>query len=85
MFAAPAGVPILALAADEYTRIKLGGALGHWGQSEVVDLDDLAGAPAKLAQLDAARAAIAERALSRLPAHRARAALWWDDVAAALG
>ncbi|AZS38002.1 hypothetical protein CVS47_02652 [Microbacterium lemovicicum] len=85
VFAAPAGVPILALAADEYTRIKLGGALGHWGQSEVVDLDDLAGAPAKLAQLDAARAAIAERALSRLPAHRARAALWWDDVAAALG
>lgn len=84
VFAAPAGVPVLGLAADDYTRIKLRGALGHWGQDAVLDLDDLAAAPAAVARLDASRAAVAERAGELLPAHRARAAAWWDDVAAAL-
>jgi polysaccharide pyruvyl transferase WcaK-like protein len=81
VFAAPAGVPILALAADDYTRIKLSGALGHWGQDAVADLDELADAPATLAALTARRAEIADRAASALPGHRAHAADWWDRVA----
>lgn len=85
VFAAPAGVPILALAADDYTRIKLSGALGHWGQDAVLNLDDLSAAPAALSRLDARRAEVAERAAAVLPGHRARAAEWWDDVAGAFG
>ncbi|MFJ6653749.1 polysaccharide pyruvyl transferase family protein [Microbacterium sp. NPDC091313] len=84
VFAAPAGVPILALAADEYTHVKLGGALGHWGQEAVVDLDALDGATTALAAV--AASAEHTRALSaeRRDAHRARAAAWWDEVATAL-
>jgi polysaccharide pyruvyl transferase WcaK-like protein len=84
VFAAPVGVPILALAADEYTRIKLGGALGHWGQDAVIDLDDLDRAPAALAGLDARREAARATAARRRDAHRADAAAWWDAVADAL-
>ncbi|WP_243074282.1 polysaccharide pyruvyl transferase family protein [Microbacterium sp. SS28] len=84
VFAAPAGVPVLGLAADDYTRIKLTGALAHWGQDAVLDLDDLVDAPAAAARLDAASPAIAERAAELSPGHRARAAAWWDDVASAL-
>lgn len=84
VFAAPAGVPILALSADAYTKIKLGGALGHWGQDVVLDMDDLADGPALLTRLDAERGLIADAAARRLPPHRAEARRWWDHVAAAL-
>ncbi|TDN91782.1 polysaccharide pyruvyl transferase WcaK-like protein [Microbacterium sp. BK668] len=81
VFAAPAGVPILGLAADDYTRIKLAGALGHWGQDAVLDLDDLPTAPSALDRLDDRRSEVADRAAAALPGHRARAGAWWDDVA----
>lgn len=84
VFAAPAGVPVLGLASDDYTRIKLTGALAHWGQDAVVDLDELADAPHLVEELDAARSGIAERADARREVHRADAAAWWDTVAAAL-
>jgi polysaccharide pyruvyl transferase WcaK-like protein len=81
VFAAPAGVPIIALAADAYTRIKLGGALGHWGQNAVIDLDDLADAPATVEHLAASAQQTSLAAAERRPAHRAAAAAWWDAVA----
>lgn len=84
VFAAPAGVPILALAADRYTRIKLGGALGHWGQGGVVDLDGLAGAHSRLTEIAASAVATAAAAAERIDRHRADAAGWWDAVADAL-
>lgn len=84
VFAAPAGVPILALAADEYTHIKLGGALGHWGQDAVVDLDELDGAISVLDRVAASAGRTVALAAERRPGHRASAAAWWDDVAAAL-
>ncbi|WJL96504.1 polysaccharide pyruvyl transferase family protein [Microbacterium sp. ET2] len=84
VFAAPAGVPIVGLAADDYTRIKLGGALGHWGQTGVVDLDDLGGAAERLRELHARRGEIAEAASARFDAHRADAVRWWDTVAESL-
>lgn len=86
VFAAPAGVPVLAVHVDRYTEIKLRGALGHWGDVAPVDLS--AGAPRLAAAgLDALarRDAIAADADARRPAHRAEAAAWWDVVAAALG
>jgi len=85
VFAAPAGVPVLALAADAYTRVKLTGALGHWGQDAVVDLDALPDAPVRLAELAASAAAVTLAAAERLDDHRADSAGWWDAVADALG
>lgn len=81
VFAAPAGTPVLALSADRYTRIKLGGALGHWGQTDVVDLDDLAAAPTRLRALHDGAASIAAEAARRFPVHRDGSRQWWDRVA----
>ncbi|MDQ1130844.1 polysaccharide pyruvyl transferase family protein [Microbacterium sp. SORGH_AS_0888] len=88
VFAAPAGTPVLALATDDYTRIKLDGVLGHWDGHRPVDLASLTGRdadPAAIcAHVEAERTRIADRARERIDAHRARAATWWDDVAAVL-
>lgn len=83
VFAAPAGVPVLALAVDGYTRVKLTGALGHWGARPPLPIDALdADAGAAIAALHGGRAAIARAAADREPAHRQASAAWWDDVAA---
>ena len=84
VFAAPAGVPILALAADEYTHVKLSGALGHWGQDGVIDLDGLADASDHLTRIAESAAATTRGAAARLDGHRAGSAEWWDSVADAL-
>jgi hypothetical protein len=84
VFAAPAGVPILALAADEYTHVKLSGALGHWGQDSVIDLDGLADASDHLTRTAESAAATTRGAAARLDSHRAGSAAWWDSVADAL-
>jgi polysaccharide pyruvyl transferase WcaK-like protein len=96
VFAAPAGVPVLALSADDYTRVKLNGALGRWGQHGVRDLDEIAGAGtgAAGAGMDAAADALrgihSSSAQTRAtadglrPSARAAAAAWWDRVAEAL-
>ncbi|MDR6199341.1 polysaccharide pyruvyl transferase WcaK-like protein [Microbacterium sp. SORGH_AS428] len=85
VFAAPSGVPVLALAADEYTRIKLTGALEPWAQDGVIDIDDAAAASALLPSLISRAASLRGAAAERFDAHRSRASQWWDDVAAALG
>ncbi len=86
VFAAPAGVPTLAIEVDEYTRIKLTGALGHWGARAPLPVDalDASGAD-RIEALHAERAAIADAASAREPQRRADSAAWWDDVAAAFG
>jgi polysaccharide pyruvyl transferase WcaK-like protein len=96
VFAAPAGVPVLALSADDYTRVKLDGALGRWGQCGVRDLDEIAdaGTAAAGAGMDAAADAVrgihSSSAQTRgtadglRPSARAAAAAWWDRVAEAL-
>lgn len=82
VFAAPAGVPIVGLVADDYTRIKQLGVLGHWGQDGVAPLSDADGAGiAVLGQVWAHRERIADAAAEREPRNRAEAALWWDSVA----
>ena len=82
VFAAPAGVPIVGLVADDYTRIKQLGVLGHWGQDGIAALADADGAGiAVLDRVWATRAQIAEVAAARAPQNRAEASRWWDTVA----
>lgn len=86
VFAAPAGVPVLGLVTDEYTGVKQRGALGHWGQDTVVPLASAGTLGVeRLAGLRGARDEIRAEAARRLPAHRASAAAWWDEVAAVTG
>lgn len=89
VFAAPAGVPVLGLVADDYTRIKQQGVLGHWANdgvgSATIDLADLArGGAAAVSRLVRDSAAIDSAAASRRQAHRAEYDAWWDAVAAAI-
>ena len=86
VFAAPAGVPIAALAADDYTSVKLRGATGWWGQDGVLDL-----AVAASAEGGAALARVRERggrardaAERARPAAEAASSAWFDRVADAL-
>lgn len=82
VFAAPAGVPIVGLVADDYTRIKQLGVLGHWGQDGVAPLADADGTGAAvLDRVWSARRQIVDAAAEREPRNRAEAALWWDSVA----
>ncbi|WP_100810606.1 polysaccharide pyruvyl transferase family protein [Microbacterium sp. BR1] len=82
VFAAPAGVPVVGLVADDYTRIKQLGVLAHWGQDGVAPLADAdAFGGAVLERVWSSRARIAEAAAEREPRNRAEAALWWDAVA----
>lgn len=86
VFAAPAGVPVLALTADAYTTVKLNGALRPWGQSEVHDLDIVTsgGLSAAVRHAASTSAAAQQAAHEALPAARAGAAAWWDRVVAAV-
>jgi len=52
VFAAPAGVPVLGIAVDEYTTVKLTGALGNFGQSGVLPLADLLAGHGPAAAMD---------------------------------
>jgi len=83
VFAVPAGVPTVAIAVDDYTRIKLRGALGNFGQDTVVALDDvLSGAADRVAD-----AAWAKRDRTRAEGTRISGdrypewSAWWDRVA----
>lgn len=86
VFAVAGGVPTVGLAVDDYTTIKLTGALGNFGQTSVVSAAQLltgeadAVALAAWAGRDAVRSAWADR----LDGTRAASAAWWDRVAAAL-
>jgi polysaccharide pyruvyl transferase WcaK-like protein len=53
VFAASGGVPIVAIAVDDYTTVKLTGALGHFGQDAVLPIADMAG-PARASGTGAA-------------------------------
>lgn len=82
VFAAPAGVPIVGLVADDYTRIKQLGVLGHWGQDGVAPLADADSAgTAVLERVWSARDRISADAAEREPQNRAEASRWWDTVA----
>lgn len=86
VFAVPAGVPALAIPVDEYTGVKLRGALGNFGQDGLLPVGELvAGRGGAVASgLQASREAIRENAARVCIEKRAASADWWDRVAAAM-
>ena len=81
VFAVSGGVPTIGLAVDEYTTVKLSGALGNLGQSSVLSADALD--PAVIATVWADRDGIRARGLELAEARRAASSAWWDRVAEA--
>ncbi len=82
VFASAAGVPTLGIAVDDYTTVKLHGALGAFGQSGVITGDDLVAglAPDAAAGVWAARESIRAAAAEELPERLSQSSLWWDRV-----
>jgi polysaccharide pyruvyl transferase WcaK-like protein len=83
VFAASAAVPVVGVAVDEYTRVKLTGALGTSGQASVVALGEVLDgrARARVADVWAARDRIRSEGSAVALERRADAERWWDRVA----
>ena len=83
VFASSAAVPVVGVAVDEYTRVKLTGALGTSGQSSVVELAEVLDGRAggRVAEVWAARDRIRAEGATVAAARRADAERWWDRVA----
>ncbi len=81
VFAVSGGVPTIGIAVDEYTSVKLTGALGNLGQTSVLSADALD--PAVVASVWSSREAIRSRGLELAASRRADAERWWDHVAEA--
>lgn len=77
VFAVSAGVPVLAIAVDDYTTTKLTGALGNFGQSGVVQVQHLADAGALASTLLASTPGAPESTIADSDA-------WFDRISAAL-
>lgn len=77
VFAAASGVPTVGIPVDEYTTVKLTGALGTFGQSSLLPVDSLL-AGTGTAVVEAARRHEPDRAT--LTTARAQAERWWDRV-----
>jgi polysaccharide pyruvyl transferase WcaK-like protein len=86
VFAVAAGVPTLGISVDEYTSVKLTGALGNFGQSAVLPSTGLIAGdgPALAHTVWESRDAIRASASALLPSRQAASAEWWDRVAALL-
>lgn len=86
VFAVPAGVPALAIPVDDYTGVKLRGALGNFGQDGLLPVDELvAGRGGPVASgVWAQRDEIRSRAAQLSASKRAASADWWDRVVGAL-
>ncbi len=84
VFAVAAGVPTIGIPVDDYTTVKLTGALGNLGQSSVLPVARLlAGAGSDL--VDAVwsdRDAIRNRGIELAALRRTASTQWWDAVAA---
>lgn len=89
VFAAPWGVPTIGIAVDDYTRVKLTGALGSGGQNSVWEIAEfVTRGPAfgdrEVEALWNRRGDIRNLGLDRAATARRQSALWWDEIAAAL-
>jgi len=87
VFAAPAGVPVLGIAVDEYTTVKLTGALGNFGQSGVLPIADLlgGGGPALALSLWQKRDSIRTSSIATAAARSREMNEWVTRVAHLLG
>lgn len=86
VFAVAAGVPTVGIAVDDYTTVKLTGALANFGQSSVVSADEVLAGAADSVVLGAwaGRSEVRTAWEARVDSARSASAAWWDRVAAAL-
>lgn len=86
VFAVAAGVPTIGIPVDDYTTVKLSGALGNFGQTRVLPVAALVAGEGRvlLESVWSGRAGIREAGLLMSERNRIGASLWWDDVAGAL-
>ncbi|THG31080.1 polysaccharide pyruvyl transferase family protein [Naasia lichenicola] len=88
VFAAAAATPILGIPVDDYTRVKLTGALGNLGQACVVPLAELLAARSEgrmdevVDRVWRTRLELAERTAPAIDAARQASTAWWDAIAA---
>ena len=84
VFAVSAGVPTMGIPVDDYTTVKLTGALGNFGQSGVVPAGALDEAAAVVDAVWGDREGVRERGLAASGDNRVRSDAWWDRVVGAL-
>lgn len=86
VFAVPAGVPTIGIPVDDYTTVKLTGALRNFGQDGILPVAELLsdGGPALVERLWASRDEVRANGRDRAVEQRAASAQWWDLVAAVL-
>ncbi|MEW1819791.1 polysaccharide pyruvyl transferase family protein [Arthrobacter sp. NPDC080031] len=87
VFGLAAGVPVVALANDSYSDVRLHGAMNNWGvQDWALPLSslDIGGFDLAIAEAWARRAEIREHLESLRPRIRAVHENWWDAVASIL-
>ncbi|CAN5142225.1 hypothetical protein BH09ACT1_BH09ACT1_22480 [soil metagenome] len=86
VFAVSAGVPTIGITADDYTTVKLTGALGNFGQHSVISAGEViaGGGQALVSSVWSGRDDLRGRGLEAAARARAASVTWWDRVAAAL-
>ncbi|ROQ36569.1 polysaccharide pyruvyl transferase WcaK-like protein [Frondihabitans sp. PhB188] len=86
VFAVAAGVPTIGIAVDDYTTVKLTGALGNFGQTGVVRASDVIDGSAadRAVEVWQTRDSIRAAWAARIESVRAASVAWWDSVARAL-
>ena len=87
VFAVSSGVPTIGIPVDEYTRVKLSGALGNFGQAGILPMADLVNGagPALAATVWAGRDSIRADSAPVIAENRAASTEWWNRVAREFG
>ena len=80
VFAVSGGVPSIGVPVDDYTTTKLTGALGNFGQSSLLPIEQLGDGADLVFDVWKARDLIRERGLAEADAQRAASAQWWDRI-----
>ena len=83
VFAVPSGVSTIGIPVDEYTTVKLTGALRNFGQDGILPVSELLAGdgPALLGRVWAARDATGTAGRTIADTQRVATAAWWDRVA----
>ena len=86
VFAVPAGVATIGIPVDDYTTVKLTGALKNFGQDGILPVSGLLAGdgPVLLARLWGERDATATAGRTIADSQRSATAAWWDRVAQVL-
>jgi len=80
VFAVSGGVPSIGVPVDDYTKTKLTGALGNFGQSSLLPIEQLGDGADLFFDVWKARDLIRERGLAEADAQLTASAQWWDRI-----